>query len=195
MAKKFYIYKTANCFTFSPKESEDSPSWAILNIGYGYDYHTKGGIIGVEFIKSNLDSHEIFSFGDELNGEYHHIYGYGKEFNLCWNIRDNKTTSRPLHITGGDYTNDWNYRSIASGITKFLNELHQFQSIDDYILYKNFSSTTNWDSKDICDKIISLAEIIKLYKNYIKINPSLPFIKEFDNLIQKTIKNLIQSTD
>lgn len=190
---RFYIYETGNCFSYRPTEREDdSYKWgeceiSISSIG---DYN---GIIGIVFDDLPIQIYKKFTFESNISGSYAHERGYGKYFELGWEVRDNKSNEKfILKVTGSDYTNSWGAGSVARGLVKFLNDIHQFNSITDYIKYNNICDNRLWEGMTYKDKIVALADAIKIYDTYIKINPAAFTIKDLEKILKKRMESMLK---
>lgn len=192
---KYYIKRIGDLFSCErAQEGVERPEdeWMTLNIEYADNlvYSPQSdGIISIE-VESPEPAWSEFQFNIVSNGSYIHQFGYGKVFTLGWNIKDKENNSHVCLVHGGDLTNSWGYQSIARGIVQFLNILYQYKNLDDYKAAEESQDEALWKSKDTCDKILQLANVISLYKKYKEINPALGIVKQMENLIEKRLLSL-----
>lgn len=187
---KFIIYETNECFKVLPSDIEhDENIWGEYDISYS-NVADKRGIIGVRFYKIFNATNGRFDFNIFAKGEFHHEDGIGPVFSIDWEVKD-KSKKDILQIKGGDWTNQWSNKSIARGIQSFLNQLYQFNCIDDLKKFQEIKEVNIWKHKFLKDKILLLAEIIKLYERYSKINPSSFCLRELDKVIKNRLNNLM----
>lgn len=199
--KKYYITKLGNVFrAVEFKEGEEQPDnmWLKFEVDYTSNtYNSKsGGIISVQIIDQcckHLSNEEKFHLDNSCSGNYCHEFGFGKIFELGWNIKEQSGKSHTFIITGGDFTNSFGHFSIVHGICIFLNELYQYDTIEDYLASKEVCDSSEWKAKDVCDKIVSLAKVIELYQKYKSINPALLIVRKMEKAIEKRLKEIIES--
>lgn len=103
-------------------------------------------------------------------------------YTLGWKVTDNTGQSKTIVIKGS---------SIESTISKFLNSLAQFDTLEEYISLEEASNNQDWGLKEITDKICSLAKIIELYNKYKQINPALAIVTEIEELVEKRLKEIL----
>ena len=198
---KYYITKSGNVFSgVKIKEDEEQPDnmWLKLEVDYTSNTYNSqsGGIISVQIIEQcweHLYNKEKFHLDNSCSGNYCHEFGFGKIFELGWNIKEQSGKSHTLIITGGDFTNSFGYFSIIHGICRFLNELYQYDNIEDYLASKEVCDSSEWKPKNVCDKIVSLAKVIELYQKYKSINPALLIVRKMEKAIEKRLKEIIES--
>lgn len=201
--KKYYITKLGNVFrAVEFKEGEEQPEnmWLMLEVDLADKNHSvrSGGIISVQIMDEcweHFNKKEKFHLDSLCSGSYSHKEGFGKVFKLGWNIKDQNGKSHTLIITGGDFTNSWGYYSIIRDICRFLNELYQYDSIEDYLASKEVCDNSEWNLKDICDKVVSLAKVIELYQKYKSINPALLIVQEMEKTIENRLREIIKSDE
>lgn len=193
MAKRYSIYETAGCFKVKNETQhiENESLWGECKITISSITQNKG-VVGIELIQHpNYSINPKFQFGFIAQGEYHHEDNFGKIFNIGWKIIDSNGNDDILIIHGGDWTNSWGDTSVAKGLEKFLNELYQFETINDFKLYQDLKDDSSWKNKDIEDKIILLADVINIVRNYNSINPATYCIATLKEELYKKIKKLI----
>lgn len=199
--KKYYITKLGNVFrTVEFKEGEEQPENMWLKLGIDY-YPTinnsqSGGIISIQIMNEcleHLHNNEKYHLDSSCSGSYVHKENFGKIFKLGWNIKDQNGKSHTLIITGGDFTNSWGSYSIVQDICRFLNELYLYDSIEDYLASKEVCDDSEWKSKEICDKVVSLAKVIELYQKYKSINPALLIVQEMEKAIENRLRGMIKN--
>ena len=189
---KFYITKVGNVFDYIRfKEDEEQPDnmWLKLEVDY------RDGIISVQIIDQcwkHLNNEEKFHLDNSCAGNYWHE-SRRNIFELGWNIKEQSGKSHTLIITGVYFNNSLWYFSIVRGICRFLNELYQYDTIEDYLAFKEVCDSSEWKSKDVCDKIVSLAKVIELNQKYKSINPALRCVWEMEQAIEKRLKDIIES--
>ena len=187
---EFIIYETNECFQVLPADKEHEENiWGECEISYS-NIADKRGNIGIRFYKIFNTTDRRFDFSFFAKGEFHHVDGFGPEFSIDWEIKD-KNTKDILQITGGDWTNQFGNKSIARGLQNFLNQLYQFETLMDLKKNKEIHDEDSWKNKGIKDKILLLAEIIKLYEKYSIINPSSYFLRDLDVKIKKNLNSLL----
>lgn len=192
---KVAITKVGNCFSVSyknPDTDEIDNKFAVVEIGIaGND---KGSL---SIVHSNHPTvffyHGNYEFSKEMSGNFWHKYGFGKIFEVgCW-VKDNKNNiSHMCYFNGGAFTNEWGSVAVAEGFVNFLNQLVQFENLEDFLVYKDAQKNEEWENKNICDKILELAKVIELYKKYYEINRALHVTHEIEDLINQRLQSLLE---
>lgn len=155
---------------------------------------------GKDWLLLPSSSFEIYSI---IKGIQWHVDGFGEVCEFCAQVRDtNNAEEKPVNILfyAGNYTKSYTQRDIASGIIEFYNNLLRFQTIEDYLLwdmtlnreFKRDALKRNGEKPleiDLEDKILQIAEVIKLYKKYISINPVFTYKAELRKWISTNLKN------
>lgn len=157
---------------------------------------------GKDWLPLPSSSLEIYSI---IKGLQWHVDGFGEVCELCAKVRDTNNSEDNLMsilFYAGNFTRSYTQRDIATGIIEFFNNLLRFQTIEDYLLW---DSTLNHKFKkdalkrngekplelDLEDKILQIADVLKLYKKYISINPVFTYKAELRKWISINLKKLL----
>ncbi|MDE6339558.1 MAG: hypothetical protein K2K97_07200, partial [Muribaculaceae bacterium] len=80
---------------------------------------------------------------------------------------------------------------IEERISKLLNQLVQFECLDDLLATEALDDKSRWNTLELCDKICELAAVVDLYKKYKDINPATAIVRDMEVLIEKRLKDMI----
>lgn len=141
-----------------------------------------------------------------IKGLMWHEEGYGKVCELCVNLKEKTGGQNRIHnlfFYSGNYTTQFSYRDIAFDFVTFLNELIKFESVEDFIIWDKIKPDWHKDKaikrhggpnteSNLEDKILQIAEVIKLYRSYISLNPVFTYKKELMDWIGINIYNLLK---
>lgn len=193
--KEFYIYRVGNLFSCIATTKNDIDTsgmifWGILKVGYS------GSLVSATFTKGDGYESDKFDFSDDnlIEGEIHHKSGFGKVWNLGWEVSNGASdwiNARVLSFSGGAYTTQFaGEYDIVNSICLFLNRLYEFEDINDYIyFYENLDrDRKSFLSQETKNQILELAELIQLCEKYSRINPNKPFIRTLNSDIEKRIR-------
>lgn len=95
---------------------------------------------------------------------------------------------------GGAFTNSFSSFSIAYSIIKFFNEIHRFETVEDYKDYL----ITKIDNQAGCtleDEILNIGRIISLCRKYEELNPVFPYRNKLREWIEARINKLISTNE
>lgn len=187
--ERFYITRSGNLFSsVKAEEGTGAPEnqWMTLDIDYQHysaDVNKSDRIISVE-VKNHEPTWSAFHFGTIINGRYK------SRFILGWEVRDKENNCQICLIQGKVPSIYWSGSSIAREIVLFLNILYQYENLIDYKASNDFQNDSLWETKDICEKILQLANVINLYTKYKEINPALGIVKQMESLIEQKLLSL-----
>lgn len=166
-----------------------------INIVHEVDDYSKG-IISITFDQQTGPIFGNFRLGKKISGSYWmDDYLYRKfiiGFEVWQDIYTGNRHSKICYFKGKIYKEDWNGRAVGMHFVSCLNNLIQFDCLEDYFSYLEVNNEEEWENKDICDKILELAKVIELYKKYQEINKALSVTHEMGELIKRRLKSLLE---
>lgn len=184
----YYIFYNNSIFSLKTQEADsDQHSVYRLNIDYA-DGYIEGRISNTSINKDQSDLRVgAFYVKPIIYGRIWHKYGFGEKWEIVLEIRDtndSKASYDKIIFNYGAYTNDFNCRSIAYSIIRAFNEIHRFESVQDY---KDFQIIKDDTKHDLEDEIVNLSKVILLCKKYEGINPVFPYKDKLRGWIEKRI--------
>lgn len=129
-----------------------------------------------------------FGIAPTIKGRIWHQNNFGNVWELLFDIKDKNSQSENLLYKSGEFTNSFSSFSIAYSITKFMNTIHRFVSVEDYRIYEIISDKQRHESED---EILNISKVINLYRKYEQINPVFPYKNQLREWIEKKLKTLI----
>lgn len=213
MMKTYRIYSNNGIFSLAIKDdwvgslayiikieeerSKKSSRSIICNLELPGDAD-KNKYIPIPFTTLEIDSN--------IKGLTWHEYGYGEVCEFCVNLKEkteNEDIIHNLFFYSGNSTNQFSYRDVAFDFVTFLNDLIKFEKVEDFIIWDKIKTDWHKDKalqrhgglnteNDFEDKILQIAEVIKLYKYYTSINPVFTYKKELMDWISINIHNLLK---
>ena len=199
--KSFVITKIGKCFEIASDDLKIDAIdnlFAVVDINYVYEniHSGKDGTITLIFNENSPTydfKTDIFIFSKEITGRFFEEGYYGRAFEAGCMITDVNSKISHMCYFGGKFTRDstdyWVESSIVRAFVNFLNILVQFESLNDYIIYKE---NHTWKNKDLSDKILQLAKVIELYKKYYEINRALSITHKMEKLIDYRLEILLK---
>lgn len=188
--KTYYLYYNNSIFKVKKTDTDDGIGTITVNYS---DVYVECSIDVPSWMQINLSSNYIkvgqFGVANIIKGRMWHQKGYGKVWELLFNINDENSHSEKILYRDSTFTNSFSSFSIAYSITKFMNTIHRFVSVEDYRIYKIISDDQRYDSED---EILNISKVINLYRKYEQIDPVFPYKDQLREWIEKKLKTLIR---
>lgn len=144
-----------------------------------------------------------FKILDCIQGIQWRDKGFVEICELCARIKDTaKPEEEPVNLIFYEAIHSNPEKDIAKGIITFLNDLLRFQTVDDYKIWDSIRESSfreraqerngekpfelDWE-----DKILKIADVIKLYKKYVSLNPVFTYKAELRKWISSNLKKLL----